>query len=297
VGYYYTQFDDLILPNLSAEQDQDIGTGAVSSSAFTLATGDVYDPQGSAQAQRARRNVPIQGTLVGSATEIFNQYNLLLARYGTLGQLWRHGVGPDDPAVDAVQQWSYVRLMDIRAAAGPNSRFMLPITLTFEQQSRVWYGRSHGAGWLFDSGIYFDTGRSFDEGDATFTLGSAPLGSSGNSITLTNNGHAYVINPVIQVVAGSSALTSITIENLTTGAESGWVWTGSVASTKTLQATASIKRITNDGTAAFAGWSRTGTNKVVDWLRLLPGSNTIRVSWTGGGTGSTITFVYADGYN
>lgn len=57
------------------------------------------------------------------------------------------------------------------------------------------------------------------------------ISSSPTTFTLTNNGTAYT-RPVISFVAGGASITSLTIENLTTGQT--WSWTGTVTAGNTM---------------------------------------------------------------
>lgn len=279
----------LTLPLLEANQD--IGTGAARTTETRLAGGEVYDALGNDQARRSLRSIKATGELVGDPATNHTDYLAILAAYGKKGKLYRRGVG-----IDQIN-WTLARLVDIGATADPESAYVLPVSLQFLAYSAVWHGQQHGTTVNLDSGYFLDTGRALNQGDAIYIFGGADLPTSGSTITLTNAGDAYVSDCVISVYNGATPFTSLTIENLTTGAETGWVWTGTLGVDKTLVISNGTKRVVNDGVAAFSEWARTGTNTITDWLRLLPGANAIRVSWTGGGGSASIAFAYENGFN
>jgi hypothetical protein len=54
--------------------------------------------------------------------------------------------------------------------------------------------------------------------------------------------------------------------------------------------------ILNDDADAYADFALTANHHILEWLRLEPGTNTVVVTLTGGGTASTIRFEYADAW-
>lgn len=161
------------------------------------------------------------------------------------------------------------------------------IQLNFEQMS-PWIGTSQGTGWVFDSGVLFDSGRSFDEGTGTFGLVTSP-----RSATVTNGGNLPATSIVMTVKAGSADITALTIRNTLTGCY--LVWTGTLTAFSTLRIDTGAWSVTNNGVDNYNGLDITSPFHINEhWMEMAPGSNSMIIEWVGGGTGSSINFLFND---
>jgi len=156
-------------------------------------------------------------------------------------------------------------------------------------QETFWRG-SLGGVWYFDSGEYFDTGLTFDSAKL-FDLDSSPT-----EITITTSddiGRSTVRALQITVEAGSSAITSITIAR--TGGES-LTFSGTIASGDVLIIDTGTMQVTNNGSDAYDDLALSPTADLAAWFSLAAGDNDITITYTGGGTGSTIDFNYYEAW-
>lgn len=108
------------------------------------------------------------------------------------------------------------------------------------------------------------------------------ISSSPTTYTVTNNGTAYT-RPVISFVAGGSSITSLTIENLTTGQT--WSWTGTVTAGNTMIVDFENATVTNNSVDSVQ-------YSVGDYpqFRLDPGANQIKFT----GSNCTIRMDYVE---
>jgi len=95
------------------------------------------------------------------------------------------------------------------------------------------------------------------------------------------------------VTAGSAPITSITIAR--TGGES-LTFGASIAAGDVLLIDTGTMQVTNDGVDAYASLTISSTADLASWFALEAGSNPITVTYTGGGTGSTISFQYYEAW-
>lgn len=110
------------------------------------------------------------------------------------------------------------------------------------------------------------------------------ISSSPTTWTITNNGSAYT-KPKISFVAGGADITSLTIENLTTGQT--WSWTGTVTAGNTLVVDFDLVTILNNSVDATQ-------YSVGDYpqFRIDPGANQIKFT----GSNGTIKVDYYERY-
>ena len=163
---------------------------------------------------------------------------------------------------------------------------MNPLDIVFQIQT-PWYGTFRGTGWSLDSGETLDA--SCVGGAILYSLYPSP-----KALTLANNGNVMTRHVSCKVLAGSAAITALTIAVGNCDMD----FSGTIASTKTLQI---IQRqnyaaITNDGSNAYDDWNYGGSHTSGWWLELAAGTNTMTVTYTGGSTDSYITLEYADGW-
>lgn len=263
-----------------------IGSGATPTNYLPLPEGGALDNFGDMQ----KHPGVVERTMsrrLRSATEaeLETLYFQLLALRGKRDRLYRRTVSGDI-------HWQYARLVDLTAQRSfeqTKYRLIQDLDLRFVTQEAFWRGDLGGV-WYLDSGEYLDSGLAFDSGE-TYTLDGSP-----KAITVTigeQAGRAPIRAIRIQVTAGSAAITSITIaraggESLTFGA--------SIAAGDVLLIDTGTMQVTNDGSDAYNDLTLSPTADLASWFALEPGSNALTVTYTGGGTGSTIAFQYYEAW-
>ena len=165
-----------------------------------------------------------------------------------------------------------------------------PVDLIFELLTDHWNGNAHtDDGWYLDSGKYFDDGWMLDSGNEE-TMASSP-----HTFTVTNGGNKDSTYNIIVVTAGSAAITSVRIQNTTSGL-SDITWTGTLAAGNELRIDCGTFSVTNDGTNAYSGITVNSGHSQGPWLSLAPGNNEIDITFAGGSTDSTVGMEFWDGW-
>lgn len=198
----------------------------------------------------------------------------------------------------------YMRLADesVRSAYGRCVQVVIdrntdnwlhqPVELVFECLATEWVGAPHTAsGWVLDAGVDLDTGYELDEAGTAETMASSPHTMTG----VSNDGNQYVYDAVVTVTAGGADITALTIENTTNGL-TNISFTGTVAAGEVLVIDAGLMAVTNDGADAYASFAVNSGHKMGGWLRLDPGTNAVKCTFTGGSTDSTISVAFRDGW-
>lgn len=265
-----------------------IGSGATPISYHPLPEGGAIDNFGSqhkhvgtVERTLSRR---LRGATPAATEQLFFQ---LLELRGTRNRLYRLTKAGN-------YQWQYARLVEVTAQRSYElTKFgdgvIQDIDLRFVTQESFWRGELGGA-WYLDSGEYLDSGLTFDSAQA-FDLTSSPT-----TITVTTSddiGRATVRALRINVEAGSAAITSITITR--TGGES-ITFGGTIASGNALVIDTGTMQVTNDGNDAYDDLTLSPTADLAAWFSLIAGDNEITITFTGGGTGSTIDFRYYEAW-
>lgn len=218
-------------------------------------------------------------------TALTNLYLGLLQLRGKRDMLYRKTVGSN------LTHWKYARLVQVNASRDfDQAKFKLiqDVDLRFEAQEAFWHGTA--VGWTLDSGYYFDAGLSLDTGNSqtlvtspkTFTL---TLGSASDAGRAPTRAIIMTINP------GNATMSNITITR--TGGES-ILFSGSLAAGELLVIDTGSMQVTKSGVDAYSSLTFTPTADLATWFSLMPGANAMSVSWTGGGTGAEIDFVYTE---
>jgi hypothetical protein len=279
------RFDDLTLPLIEATQD--IGAIGTRVAYMNLPSGGVYDAYGDGVAPRGQYTLSARGEVHGTRAEILTQVDAIRAKRGRRGKLYAR---VDDDSI----RWVWARLRNVQAQRSTPNVFRLPVDLSFDITSPVWYGDRHGEGWTFDSGEFFDTGLVFDEetGDV-FTLDhTGPI--SGD---ITNAGTGSVDNVVLTITAGADAITAFSM--LSTGPngdDQAWLeYGGTIAAGESLIIDAGAQSVTNDGDDAYADFSFGIGHVLSGWFRLDPGITQISGSITST-TDATLSVTFSDGY-
>lgn len=128
--------------------------------------------------------------------------------------------------------------------------------------------------------LYFDTGLFFDAAGVTTTLTTSP-----QPIVYTLGGNVAVDDAIITITAGSAAITAVTVACV--DRRFSWTWTGTLAIGKSLVIDAGAWSVLNDGADAWAGFAFNSGHSIEGIAHLAAGANSIVVTLTGGGTGST----------
>jgi len=173
----------------------------------------------------------------------------------------------------ATWRWRKARMWCDDQPVTPHSihGFWQPMTLTFELGDTIWHGTANSD---------------------TITLDTTPKEGE-----INNAGNGLVRSIVITVTAPTTAITVVDIENLETGHISKIRYTGTIAIGKALVIDCGAKTVKNDGVNAFSGFSIvTATHTTPEWLRLMTGNNTIKVTRTGGAATATAGFVFDDAH-
>lgn len=258
----------------------DIGSGETPSSYFPLPEGGAIDNFGSLQKHpgvvERVKTITIYDDSEVIAT---NLYLRLLALRGKRDRLYRRTLTGDI-------HWMYARLKEVKAR---RDRFAQKLDLRFETQEAHWRG-DLGGNWDLDSGEFLDSGLAFDSGE------SYALNGSPKAITITTSdsaGRAAVRSLRIRVTVGSAPITAITIAR--TGGES-LTFGASIAAGDVLLIDTGTMQVTNDGVDAYDDLTLSPTADLAAWFALEAGDNALTVTYTGGGTGSTIDFSYYEAW-
>jgi hypothetical protein len=263
-------------------QVENIGSGDTPTAYQSLPEGGALDHFGDQQKHPGAVERTISRRLRGSTpADLEQKYALLLSLRGKRDRLYRRTISGDI-------HWQYARLVSVSAQRSYEQTkygIIQDLDLRFITQEAFWRGDLGGT-WYFDSGEYFDSGLSFDSGQ-TYALTTSPT-----EITISTSddvGCADIRALRIRVTVGSEAITSITIAR--DGGES-LTFDGTIAAGKSLIVDTGTMQITNDGVDAYDDLTLSPTADLAAWFALRPGSNPITVTFTGGGTGSTIDFSY-----
>ena len=246
----------------------DVGLPAIAQQAVGLPFG-AYDPLGSGAGQvKVPFTIPVSTMLVhDTAAELQTALAAWRALCYTRATLYRT---PDGGTANS--EWITARLIAIDAPKDIENLRHLAITLRFEVTSPVWSGAAH---------------------TETITLNASP-----KSQDVTNAGNGIQRAVTITVTASGTNITAVIIENLETGHVSKIKYAGTIAVGQSLVIDCGATTIRNNGVNAYTAGAFTleAGHSLREWLRLMPGANTIRVTRTGGDNASTCVLTYADGW-
>lgn len=267
-------------------QVDDIGSGTTPTNYLLLPEGGALDNFGDAQkhpgAVERIKSLRLRGD---TEAELETLYFQLLALRGKRDRLYRRTVSGDI-------HWQYARLVELTSQRNYDQtkyRFIQDLQLRFVTQEAFWRGDLGGA-WYLDSGEYLDSGLAFDS-STTYTLDGSPKEIA---ITLGEEAGRAPIRAIrFQVTAGSAAITSITVARA--GGES-MTFSASIAAGDILLIDTGTMQVTNDGVDAYDDLTLSPTADLASWFALEPGSNPITVTYTGGGTGSTLSLGYYEAW-
>jgi len=262
-----------------------LDSGTMDLDLIPLASGGAYNPHGSATGHHAGLRLALVGTIMAQSwTEARDHLQRLQALRFQEGRLTRQSIG------DGRQERATAILTGVDGDWDDSQRGpQIEIRCDFAVTSPVWSGTEHGPGWFFDSGVMLDSGRAFDEatGD-TFTLD----GTSPDTIALVNSGNVAQTNVQLKVTVGTPALTSIRIA----GGGTDITWTGTAAAGSALIFDGGAWSVTNAGADAYSGLVFNSGHSIDTMFRLVPGSTSYTVSYTGGGTTTVILATFNDAW-
>ena len=220
-----------------------------------------------------------------SKTAIQDLYMGLLALRGKRDLLYRQLLG------SGAQQWKYARLAEVVASREYQQaqfKWMQDVELRFVAQDVFWRGTA--VGWTLDSGYFLDAGLNLDTGS------SQSLTSSPKTFTITigtDAGRAPIRAIILTVNPGNASMSNIKIAR--TNGET-LTFSGTVAVGDRLVIDTGSMQVTNGGVDAYSSLALSPTADLATWLTLLTGANDFTVTWSGGGTGATLTFVYYESW-
>lgn len=269
-------------------QVDNIGSGATPLSYQALPEGGALDNFGSQQKHPGVvERVKSMRLTADTVDDLNDLYLQLLALRGTRDRLFRRTASGD-------LHWVWARLVEVSASRDyQQTRFkrIQDIELRFAVQDPFWRGVLAGQ-WYLNDGHYFDSGLILDSGNeialsSSPTVATLTIGEAGDA------GRAPTRAVRILVTAGSSAITALQIAR--SGGET-LTFSGTLAAGDVLVIDGGTMQVTNDGADAYDDLSFTATADLAAWFALEPGDNDITVTFTGGGTGSTIAFDYYESW-
>jgi hypothetical protein len=286
MAYVYERFGTYNIPRLG--QKLDAGASEAVTVPLALPQGGSGDGLGSRRARPGARTLPLGFVLSAGDGSLETQLNTFMAWQGVRDKLWRRG---DDGDV----QWVYARLRKVSAPRDRAHTFWLEVSCEFEVYDPAWRGRSHSGAWTWDSGSVFDTGLYFDDNSGSFAL----TGTATTVCAVPGGGNDTAAPPKVAIKAGNANITSVIITATVDTGAIYLTWTGTLLATKTLVIDAARLLVTNDGADARASLVRHASNHTIaEWLRLTPGATTsVSIALVGGGTGSTATWTYTEGWS
>lgn len=256
----------------------------VNVAASQIVGGGVFDADGTG---KANKRLPFEVTanlsLIGtSLSNLSSQRDTLLGYLDTRGYLRAYTLAGDLRRLDC-------RLITVDGDITPAFPLRQDVKLTW-QALGMWLGNIHGTGWTLSSGHYLDAGWTLDAGDTVYTLSGSP-----KTCTVTHGGNRRVTDAVVTVTvaSGQPAITALTVEC----GDCKWSYSGSITDAGPLVVSCGAKTVRNNGADGWAYFALDPTeHTVAPWLIVEPGSNAVIVTWTGGGTGSTIEVSFAEGW-
>lgn len=256
--FKFVRFGSTDLPQYGPDYD----AGAMASAeVFADVAGGTFDAGGDEQLMVGRSTITHKGILLAeSAADFETKARALLQLRGTRASLvrqWR----------DGGEEWINARCTAVQATRGAGQVLQQEYTFVFVLLGAAWNGSAHSD---------------------TITLNTSPKAG-----TITNNGDAAVLDAVITITAGSSAITSCTIAL----ADAELQFTGTIAAGTSCIIDAGAMSIKNNGTDAYADFTLGSNHADRFWLTMPPGSNATTITYAGGGTGSTVQFDFYDAYH
>lgn len=267
-----------------------IGSGPTPTSYFNLPEGGAIDGFGAADKNPGMVERVKQMQLSASTDlALANLFYGLMALRGKRDKLFRRTSQGD-------YQWQYARLTEIVASRDyqfTRYQWIQDVELHFACQEAFWRGVNRGL-WTLDSGVHLDSAYALDTAGELYALAASPASVTVTGGAAANAGRAAVRSMQIIISAGNAAMSNITIARA--GGES-LAYTGTIPSGGKLTIDTGTSQVSCTGVSgAYANLSFTPSADMAAWFTLAPGSNAITVTYTGGGTGKTIEFVFSEAW-
>lgn len=253
MAYALTEFDGLTLPAYKeSSQTDDLGTGQALTSYARMPGGGWYDNYGSGVAPLGLDPIVKESRLIETSTgNLRTALDNLRAKKGKRGVL-------KATFHDGTIRWLYARLVDVDHPALRGHLQSADVRLEFVPEGGVWFANSQ----------------------ASYTGTLTATGGGNQDVVVANAGNVNVTDLVVQVTAGTSTITALTIANTT--ASYTVSFSGTIATTKALAVDVGALSVLNDGANAYSNF--TPSTSKAQWLLLQPGNNTIRFTVTGNAT-------------
>ena len=264
MGYWITRFGTTDLP--ARRELQDAITGRVQSGVVRLPGGRVYDAHGTETAIGEGYQVKAGGTVhAATPAALKTAVYLLRALKGVQDKLYRT---PDGGSANS--EWVEARCDAVGDTRDWRNRLSVDVTLYFTVLDDVW------------SGAAVETNILLDE--------------AANEQEVTNSGNGIVRDIIITISPFGTAITQVDIENLEAGHVSKIRYGGSIAAGTDLVIDCGDWSVMNDGSEDSDNLDVESAHEIDEWLRLMVGANTIRITRTGGNTSSGATLDWCHGY-
>jgi hypothetical protein len=264
-----------------------IGSGPTPVNYFNLPEGGAIDGFGSADKNPGMVE-RVKQTQLSARTDLAlaNLFYGLMALRGKRDKLFRR-------TSQGYYQWQYARLIEIVASRDyqlTRYQWIQDIELHFACQDAFWRGRNRRF-WTLNSGVKLNSGYSLNPLQV-YALATSPAAVTFTVGATTDAGRAAVRSMQIIVSAGAASMSNVTIAR--TGGES-LTYTGTIPSGGQLIIDTGTMQVSCTGVSgAYVNLTFNPAADMAAWFTLVPGSNTVTITYTGGGTGKAIEFVFND---
>lgn len=295
MAYTLRQFGSILLPEYKEEgQSDNMGTGLALTSWQQLPNGTYFDNYAGVERRpQGIRPRTKEGLLIGSSHEaIETQIDNLRKHIGVRDKLTVQ-------FMSGRLRWQYAVLRQVDIAAELFRNFTVPAQLTFETAAQHWYELIRGVeGWTVgdDSFTLGDGTAGLGQNDFVFTING---NGSARFFSLTHNGNIPATNLIITVTAGTTNLTQVDLQNVTSDAATAndWIcqYTSTILAGESLVIDCGAQTVLNDGDNAYADFSATHRGQ---WMRLeAEAVNSVRVvAYGNSNLDATISFRWFEHY-
>lgn len=280
--YEITRFGDITLSLKNAAYTE---SPVAARQAFVETTAGTFDADGQRR-NRPQYPHPIRYSCVvwgSTLAATRDELDALRGAVGTRSLLYR--TARDDGSIHRCD----ARLVGMDVDTVTDNKRWREVTLNF-QQFGPWEGGSHGSGWRFDDGEFFDSGRDFDEAnDATTNITG-----DNHTFFVTNAGTIPVRNVVMTLTVGANPISQFRVVSPTSGMDLRWI--GAMTNGQQLVIDTGAFSVEMQGSDAYSGFLLGPLHTLESWAELLPGSNQINVSAVGSASTAKFSIAYKDNW-